>query len=419
MGKKSGGNPAQDVINQAKTQYNETAAPTPLQNEMATNSQTFMGNYNKAVDQQTKDYSNVMGAYQDFRDNLGGPTKFSYQNVHAQTPQQLTNAYGNLDEGMAGYRNFAATGGYSPTDVQDLRARGIAPIRAAYGNTMRELDRSRALGGNGGAPNYIAALSKANRELPGQMADEMSNVNAGLAESIRAGKEFGLQGETQTGSVRGGLASGEAQRQLQADLANQGADLQAQGMGEQSLQNLRQSQLASMGGQASLYGTTPGQASTFGNQALNAYQTRAGMDANQANQRIALLNTQLQGYSANKGAQGTPWWQKALGIAGQVLPFFGGGGGSNMFGGGGNNGSQYLMPGGQPEQDGSQYLMPGGQPDTYEPIPGEVYGGGPSQSPYTGYNDYYSPPPDYNYTPPDWGMQGPQYGPGDIPDEYL
>jgi hypothetical protein len=90
-----------------------------------------------------------------------------------------------------------------------------------------------------------------------------------------------------------------------------------------------------------------------------------------------------------------------------------------MFGGGGNNGSQYLMPGGQPEQDGSQYLMPGGQPDTYEPIPGEVYGGGPSQSPYTGYNDYYSPPPDYNYTPPDWGMQGPQYGPGDIPDEYL
>jgi hypothetical protein len=78
------------------------------------------------------------------------------------------------------------------------------------------------------------------------------------------------------------------------------------------------------------------------------------------------------------------------------------------------------MPGGQPEQDGSQYLMPGGQPDTYEPIPGEVYGGGDyTGTPYTGYNDYYSPPPDYNYTPPDWGQQGPQYGPGDIPDEYL
>lgn len=302
MGKKKT-NPAQQVINQAQTQYQTTTQPSASENEMAGVSQNFMNNYNEAAGQNKQDYSNIMGGYNDFRKNLGGPTKFS-----VMRPPQLDEAYGNLSSAGKGYQQFADTGGYSPTDIQELRARGVAPIRAAYGNTMMELDRARSLGGGGGAPNYIAAASRAQRELPGQMADATTTVNAGLADAIRQGKLSGLGGLTAVGGTQGNLAGDEANR-----------DLQAQGMGEQSLQNLRSNQLASFGGQASLYGTTPGMTSMFGNQALSAYNQRAGMEQSRNQYGLGLLDAQLRGYGAKQAA--TPWWQTALSVAGTAAPY--------------------------------------------------------------------------------------------------
>ena len=320
MGKKS--NPATDVINQAKGQYQNTLQPTDTEKEFTPISQNFYNQYQNAIGQQTKDYGNIMGAYNDFRNNLPSPTKFSAQNVSAPRPAELSKSYGYLDEAMPGYREFAQTGGYSPTDIQELRARGVSPIRSAYGNTMMQLDRARALGGAGGAPNYIAARSRAQRELPQQMADAMTGVNANLADAIRQGKEFGLSGITGTGSTMGNLASAEAGRQLSAAEANQSANLQAQSLGENSLQNRLGLNLSGLGGEASLYGTSPGMASTFGNQALNAYGQRAAMESNRNNYGLGLLDAQLRGYSANQGQQGNPWWQTALGVAGTVAPFF-------------------------------------------------------------------------------------------------
>jgi len=267
-----------------------------------------------------------MGAYGDFRKNLGGPTSFSFRPVSAERPEELGEAYGYLREAMPGYRDFAATGGYSGKDVQELRARGVSPIRAAYGNTMMELNRARALGGNAGAPNYIAALSRAQRELPEQIAEATTNVNAGLADAIRQGKMFGLTGISNTGSTMGGLSSQEAGRMLQAALANQSADLQAQGMSEQSRLNTAGMDLNAIGQMAGLYGTTPGMAATFGNQALNAWQTRAGMEQARNQFGLGLLDAQLRGFPTGQTQTttqpGTPWWQTALGIAGTVAPFF-------------------------------------------------------------------------------------------------
>ncbi len=284
-----------DKINEttqaAQQRFQTTTEPTATENEFSPYAQNMNNQATAAIEQNKADYGNIMGAYQNFRQNLGGPTKFSFNSVGADRPAELNEAYGGL-------REFSQTGGYSPTDIQEMRARGISPIRAAYGNTMQNLDRARALGGNNGSPNYIAAASRAQRELPGQLADATTNVNAQLADAIRQGRMFGI------GNM-GQLSSAEAGRMLQADIANQGADLQAQGMGEQSLQNLRGSQLASMGGQASMYGTTPGMASTFGNQALQAYQTRAQMEQARNNYGLGLLNTQIQGY----GSEGAPWWE--------------------------------------------------------------------------------------------------------------
>lgn len=304
MGKKKE-NPATNVINQAQQQYQTTLTPSPLENQASEMTNQFMNNYNNAVQRNTQDYSNIMGAYDQFRQGLQAPR------ISAERPAELGESYGYLREAMPGYREFAATGGYSPTDIQELRARGISPIRSAYGNTMMELDRARALGGGGGAPNYIAARSRAQRELPGQMADAMTTVNAGLADAIRQGKMFGLSGITNTGSTMGGLSSQEANRMLQAAMSNQSAEMQA-----------NQMRLAALGGQASLYGTTPGMSSMFGNQALGSFGNMAQLQANRQNYGLGLLDAQLRGYGSQQQNQGTPWWQTALGIAGTVAPFF-------------------------------------------------------------------------------------------------
>lgn len=316
MGKK---NTPQQTIDTAQQRYNTTTTPTPTENEFVPFSQNLNNQATSAFETNKQDYGNIMGAYQKFREGLGGPTRFSFQNVSAPRPAELGESYGILREALPTYREFAQTGGYSPTDIQELRARGVSPIRAAYGNTMMELNRARSLGGQSGTPNYIAALSRAQRELPEQLASATTDVNAKLAEDIRSGRLAGATGLRGVGGDIGGLASGEAGRQLQASLANQEADLRAQTLGEQSLQNLRQSQLASMGGQASLYGTTPGMSSMFGNQALNSYQLRSGMENARNQFGLGLLDTQIRGYGAD---QSEPWWKTALGVAGTVAPFF-------------------------------------------------------------------------------------------------
>lgn len=313
---KSKQNPAQQVATQAQQSYQSSLTPSASESQFSGFAPQFMNNYNQAVQRNTQDYGNIMNQYQQFGANLGAPKEFSYQTVNAPTPKELNESYGYLREAMPGYRQFAATGGYSPTEMQDIRARGIAPIRAAYGNTMLELNRARALGGGGsGAPNYIAALARTNRDLSQGTSDAMQNVNAGLAESVRQGKEFGLQGISGTGSTLGGLSSQEAQRQLSASMANQSANLQAQSLTEQALEANRSAQLAAMGGQASLYGTTPGMASTFGNQAISGYGTLAEMQNARNQYGLGALNAETNAYGTNKGQTGTPWWRKALGAA--------------------------------------------------------------------------------------------------------
>lgn len=297
---------------------------TPLEKEYIPQSQTMWNNYQNAVAQNTADYGNIMGGYGNFMSDISkqGPTKFGFERVNAERPAELGEAYGYLRETMPGYREFAQTGGYSPTDIQELRARGVAPIRSAYGNTMMELNRARALGGGGGAPNYIAAASKAQREMPGQMADALTGVNAQLAQDIRQGRLAGLSGMAGVGGTMGGLSSQEAGRMLQAAMANQNADLQAQQLSEQSLQAMRGLQLEGLRGQTSLYGTTPGMASMFGNQALDAYRNRINLEQLRNTTGLGLLDAQIRAYGNQK--QDDPWWKDILNAAGSVIPYLGG-----------------------------------------------------------------------------------------------
>lgn len=310
----------------------------------ATSTSSFQNQYNQAMQSQMADYNRIMGGYQDWRTNqiqplldsmsAREPTQFSFREINpVRSPE--------TEQAMAGYREFSETGGYSPQDIQELRARGVSPIRAAYGNSVREIDRARSLSG-GYAPNYIAARGRMQRELPGQIADATTTVNAQLADAIRSGRLSGLAG-------LGGLADSEAGRGMQADLANQGADLQAQGMTEDAYGAYINRLMAGQGlfGQSldaerGLFGTTPGMANMFGNQLMQMMQ----MEQNErlSREQMRQQNTQFnQTLDANK----TPWWQQALGVAGTVAPILTGIFGNRNRGSGGSGNLPNTGAGGQ------------------------------------------------------------------------
>lgn len=319
--------------------YNDLQAErTRYQNQPTqTMNPAFMDNYNESAGKAFQDYGNIMQGYKDWRSSYAdpmikqidshGPITGSYNSVSAKRPEELNEAYGYLREAAPGYREFAATGGYSPTDIQELRARGVSPIRSVYANTMMELDRQKSNQG-GYSPGYTAAVSRAQRELPGQMADATSNVNAGLASEIRQGKLAGLAGISGIGSEMGGLSSAESSRILQADLANQASDLRAQELTQQGYNSYvaqqiaaRELSLSGLNAQAGLYGTTPGMASTFGNQALQAQGQFNQQQTMRDSYGLDLINAQMQSIGLGQKPPGTPWWKIALSAAATAAPY--------------------------------------------------------------------------------------------------
>jgi len=140
---------------------------------------------------------------------------------------------GALSGALGGYGDFAKTGGFSPQDIQNMRAQMIAPIRGVYSRAQQNIERQQALQG-GFSPNATAALAKTARDMAYSTADETTNANAEIGRMIQQGKLAGLGGLAQTG------------------LGARGQNLQ------------------SLGQMANLYGTTPGQANMFGNQVLAA-----------------------------------------------------------------------------------------------------------------------------------------------------
>lgn len=82
---------------------------------------------------------------------------------------------------------LAKNGGYSEADQNNIRARGVAPIRSVYAQAQEGLNRNAALQG-GYSPNKTAASAKMTRELADRVAGQTTNINADLAEKIATGK---------------------------------------------------------------------------------------------------------------------------------------------------------------------------------------------------------------------------------------
>jgi hypothetical protein len=189
-----------------------------------------------------------------------------WNNYLSGTQQNLAD-YGNI---MGQYGDFARTGGYSPEDLQNIRARSVSPLRSVYSSAQSGLDRNRALQG-GYSPNYAAASSKMAREMGQGMADANTNTNAAIAQMVQQGK------------------------------------------------------LAGLGGMSSLYGATPGLSSMFGNQALTSTGQQIGLSGLQNQLGLGLINAQM-GRANTPGFNWDPLW-KGISAIGGIAGGMGGGGG--------------------------------------------------------------------------------------------
>jgi hypothetical protein len=131
------------------------------------------------------------------------PQAQAAQNNHTRATEQAFKDYGDI---MGGYDEFAKTGGYSPMDISNMRARGVSPMRAVYANANREVDRSRSLQG-GYSPGYGTLKARMAREMSSGLSDASTNVEANLAQMKNEGKRFGMTGKSGMYGATPGMAS--------------------------------------------------------------------------------------------------------------------------------------------------------------------------------------------------------------------
>lgn len=210
-----------------------------------------------ATEQQAGDYSNIMQGYKDLLAASKNGNNFAY----SQSPDSIAS--------LAMNKNLGETGGYSTQDIQDLRARGISPIRSVYANAQRNVDRNRVLQG-GYSPSYNAATAKMAREQSEQIANQMTNVNAGIAENVARNK-IGAS------STYGSLAQSE--NALRNSMKNDPLNAQAN----------------ALQGMTSLYGTTPALVNTFGNQALQGASLQNEITQGNKRNNLSTIGTMMAG----------------------------------------------------------------------------------------------------------------------------
>jgi hypothetical protein len=228
--------------------------------------------------------------------------------------------------------NFAKTGGFSQGDLDNIRARSVAPTRAIYQQGMDQLARQQNMSGNNLA-STPAAIAQMARNQNQAISDNSVNTEASIAQQQSQNKlagaaqlqqavSAGMSAETAVNALDaqmraqglGGMTDIEKSRltaqlqnaqinqqgsiakaQIAESAASRGASASAAAASiAQAQAQLRfnaeyggnQQRLAAAQGLTSLYGTTPG-ATALANQSLLTEQglTQAG--------QLGLINAQL------------------------------------------------------------------------------------------------------------------------------
>lgn len=253
-------------------------------NAKASPTQSAYNNYGTAMRQQGEDYSDIMNKFRSVYDSAGsgngsGSANFNFD-VNLPT-YQTTPDYRSAVNNLA---DLSKTGGYSQADIDNIRERGISPIRSVYGNAQNNLKRQRTLQG-GYSPNFAAVSAKMAREMSSQLSDATTNVNAQIAQQVAQNK-IGIAGQY-AGTTAGEQGSRNNFELERSKMANQ-FGLDKLNMQERQFEIPFQTRLSALSGMANLYGTTP----AIGALTQNGAQNQASLQANiQSNNRSHGLNT--------------------------------------------------------------------------------------------------------------------------------
>lgn len=255
--------------------------------------QEFWNNYKAATTQAQDEHNSIMDNYKAIA-NTPTPGMSTFKPITASTVNYTRNP--DLNTAIQGYKNFSSTGGFSGSDITDMRERGISPIRSVYANATSALDRNRALQG-GYSPNYAAVTGKMSRELSGVLADRVQNVNAELAKMIQAGKLQGLSGLSSASiadsemAQRAGLANQSALNA--ASGINAGNELDYNKLNANILAGSEANKLAATQGMSNLFASTPGLVKMFGDQVLNSTDQRLTGQGQQNQLGLGQMNAQI------------------------------------------------------------------------------------------------------------------------------
>lgn len=111
-------------------------------------------------------------------------------------------------QAFAGFQNFSQTGGFSPQDLANIRARAVSPVRAVYANAQQNVNRQRALQG-GYSPGFGVLQDRMARGQSQGISDQSIAAESEIGQMVQQGKLAGLQGMASTeGTTSGGGSSG-------------------------------------------------------------------------------------------------------------------------------------------------------------------------------------------------------------------
>lgn len=120
-----------------------------------------------------------------------------------RTPEQKEAGWG-----WGTFKDFATTGGWSPTDIANFRAQSVSGMPELYGGLRNELMRGRSVQGGYG-PGYSESYSQLARDQARSLGEARLAAESSLANSIRQGKMWGgEQGRTSATTELGNMVLG-------------------------------------------------------------------------------------------------------------------------------------------------------------------------------------------------------------------
>jgi len=271
----------QDANGQAMFGPRPPAPATPLQNQYSL--------YNSGVAQNANDKDEIMSGFRSLLSN-----RLPMMQAGTYTPQTYNYAPSADYKQAAGtLKELTDTGGYTQQGLNDIRERGISPIRSVYANAQRNVDRNRRLQG-GFSPNYNAVTAKMAREMSDQIGTATTNVNAGLAQNVAQNRLSIAPTYANTVQRESETAADYGRRNVdsvnEANRFNIQMPLQ---YGQYNMANQGQA-LGALQGMTSLYGTTPALSQLFGNQAMDRAQFENLMSQQQSQNGLQALSGMMR-----------------------------------------------------------------------------------------------------------------------------